>query len=233
VSEEVVHKLHMATESHPRPYKLTWLDKKNDVTLSKRSLGSFSIGAIYKDQVWCDVVSMDVCHLLLGRPWLYDRRVMYDGFLNTCTFMFNSTRVVLLPKREVTGGIPKGENNNLLTMAKFEVEIRESGVVYILIGRMEVEDNTISGSVEPLLQEFGDVFLVELPENLPPLRDIQHQIDLVPGANLPNKPHYRMSPKEHEELRRQVEELLAKGHIRESLSPYKVPALLTPKKDGT
>jgi hypothetical protein len=87
VSEEVVRKLHLATESHPRPYKLTWLDKKNDVTVSKRSLVSFSIGATYKDQVWCDVVSMDVCHLLLGRPWLYDRRVMYDGFLNTCTFM--------------------------------------------------------------------------------------------------------------------------------------------------
>jgi len=51
VSEEVVRKLHMTTESHPRPYKLTWLDKKNDVTVSKRSLVSFSIGTTYKDQI--------------------------------------------------------------------------------------------------------------------------------------------------------------------------------------
>jgi hypothetical protein len=65
--------------------------------------------------------------------------------------MFNSTRVVLLPTKEITDGIPKGENNNLLTMAKFEAEIRESGVVYILIRRMEVEDSIIPGSVEPLL----------------------------------------------------------------------------------
>ena len=84
-----------------------------------------------------------------------------------------------------------------------------------------------------LLDDFVDMMLDELPSKLPPLRDIQHAIDLVLGSQLPNLPHYRMNTKEREELNRQVEGLLERGFVRHSLSPCAVLALLAPKKDGS
>ena len=68
---------------------------------------------------------------------------------------------------------------------------------------------------------------------MPPIRGIEHQIDLIPGAPLPNKAAYRCNPEETKELQRQIDELVAHGYVRESLSPCAVPVLLVPKKDGT
>ena len=87
--------------------------------------------------------------------------------------------------------------------------------------------------VKFVLQEYEDVFPEELPKGLPPLRGIEHQIDFIPGAVIPNRPAYRANPEETKELQRQIEELLDKGHVRESLSPCAVPVILVPKKDGT
>nr|GEZ63879.1 putative reverse transcriptase domain-containing protein [Tanacetum cinerariifolium] len=76
------------------------------------------------------------------------------------------------------------------------------------------EEKIVSGDVG----EFSDVFHDELLDEFPPLCDIQHHIDLEPSSQLPNRPHYRLCPREHEELRKQVEEFISNGHIHKIMS---------------
>ena len=61
---------------------------------------------------------------------------------------------------------------------------------------------------------------------------MEFEINTEEGAVPPNKPPYRLSPKEHDELQAQIDDLLAQGHIRPSTSPYGAPVLFVPKKDG-
>ncbi|RVW92430.1 hypothetical protein CK203_042701 [Vitis vinifera] len=115
----------------------------------------------------------------------------------------------------------------------FKEEGKEAGINYALVGKEDIKPQMVPKIVQGSLDQFINVMPTELPDGLPPLRKMQHHIDFVPRATLPNPPHYRMSLKGHWELHRQVAELLKKGFIQGSLSPCAVPALLTPKKDGT
>ena len=85
--------------------------------------------------------------------------------------------------------------------------------------------------IQEMLEKYCDIIVDDFPNELPPIWRISHQ-DLIPGASLPNKAAYRMTPAENEEVKKQVQELLDKGLIRESLSPFTVPTVLSPKKDG-
>lgn len=125
VVSEAVTKLGLEIQTHPQPYKLSWLQKGSEVTVTKRVCVYFSIGNNYKDRVWCDVVAMDTCHILFARPWQFDRCVMHDGRKNTYSFVFNNIKITLVPTREQTPK-PQGKNvTNLLSMGKFVEEARE------------------------------------------------------------------------------------------------------------
>ncbi|MFS7955896.1 putative nucleotidyltransferase, Ribonuclease H [Helianthus anomalus] len=84
----------------------------------------------------------------------------------------------------------------------------------------------------PVVREFPQVFPDDLP-GLPPRRDIDFRIDLIPGANPVAKAPYRLAPSEMRELSNQLQELLEKGFIRPSTSPWGAPVLFVKKKDGS
>ncbi|MEI4896640.1 hypothetical protein Q8G71_35710, partial [Klebsiella pneumoniae] len=71
----------------------------------------------------------------------------------------------------------------------------------------------VSPTLMAILQEFQDVFSEELPHGLPPLRGIEHRIDLIPSAPLPNRKSYCMNPQETKEIERQINQIVSKGFI--------------------
>ncbi|KAF7832765.1 hypothetical protein G2W53_015098 [Senna tora] len=95
-SKLMVDKLGLHTLKHPRPYRLQWLNESGDLKVTKQVLISFSIGK-YKDEVLCDVVPMQASHLLLGRPWQFDRRTTHDGFKNRYSFSKDGRSFTLVP----------------------------------------------------------------------------------------------------------------------------------------
>ncbi|GKD30408.1 putative nucleotidyltransferase, ribonuclease H, partial [Tanacetum coccineum] len=119
----------------------------------------------------------------------------------------NGGEITLVPNKPKE--LVNKPTGNLLTLSQFQDELQIGDDVFVLIGK-EV-----------------------LPGWIATLCDIQHHIDLEPGSQFPNRPLYRMSPGEHEKLRRQVEELVSKGYVCESMSPCVVPAPMTLKKDGS
>ena len=83
-----------------------------------------------------------------------------------------------------------------------------------------------------VVRDFPDIFPEELP-GLPPQRQVEFRIDLIPGATRVAKSPYRLAPAEMQELSSQLNELLQKGFIRPSFSPWGAPVLFVKKKDGS
>jgi len=240
-SHEMVDKLGLKLQRHPHPYHVQWLNDSGDIKIGYRVKVPFKIGE-YVDTVECDVAPMSVCHLLLGRPWQYDRYTQHCGRTNQYTLDLKEKKFVLKPmtpqqimaehlqkQTEISPASEgreeqkklsaihnsvsechkpnlrdkkKGEGEHLVMLAT-KSELREvrnnpDQVLFVLMCKdILISPNDITSLpsvVSHLLQDYEDIFPKETPTGLPPIRGIEHQIDLIPGAALPNRPPYRTNP---------------------------------------
>ncbi|MCO5576356.1 hypothetical protein L7F22_030165 [Adiantum nelumboides] len=173
---------------------------------------------------------LEGCDVLLGMPWFYNHKAVLDSFNKIVTLEIRGRKIVLDLKL-------KGESVPLVSASAVPKLMKQHIFVYSIYvkERDETESSNLSSldvSPRAFLDEYADCFSEALPDQLPHERLEDHNIDLIPGSAAPNKPPYRVSAAEQEEIVTQVNELLQKGYIQPSSSPFCSPVLLVQKKDG-
>jgi hypothetical protein len=131
-----------------------------------------------------------------------------------------STSILLMSGKELLSDVNKEKEMKFVVVRKPRVILTSTSM------------DDLPEEIQELLENFVDIVVDELPSSFPPIRSINHHIDLILGASLSNKEAYILTPQENEKVKKQVQDSMDKGLVRESLIPYTVPTVLSPKKDG-
>jgi hypothetical protein len=188
---------------------------------------------------------------LQGHTFEHDMRVLplggYDGILGmdwlarwglmTCqwdkkwiSFSYHQQQVKLT-------GLPEAPVQELQLVSVEELVKSFKGNDIWAVAELTMIDNEvhvtadIPAEIQLLLSKYGDIF--QEPTELPPQRELDHAIHLLPDATPVNCRPYRYSPLQKDEIERQVKEMLRAGTIIPSVSPFASPVLLVKKKDGS
>ena len=163
--------------------------------------------------------------VILGMDWLSSHRASMDCFTKKIVF-----RKPGYPKLKFEG------NRRILSMCVFsELEAKRllhKGCKAYLAHVLDKSSLEVTIESVPVVYEFSDVFPDDLP-SLPPDRELEFEIELLPGSAPISIPPYRMTPTELKELKVQLQDLVNKGFIQPSVSPWGAPILFVKKKDGT
>ncbi|KAH0711565.1 hypothetical protein KY289_007524 [Solanum tuberosum] len=174
------------------------------------------------DLIELDMVDFDV---ILGMDWLHACYASLDCRTRVVKFQFPNEPVI---EWSSSSAVPKGRFISYLKARK----LVSKGCVYHLV---RVHDSSVEippFQAVPVVREFPEVFPDDLP-GIPPEREIDFGIDLIPDTRPISIPPYRMAPAELKELKEQLRDLLDKGFIRPSVSPWGAPVLFVRKKDGS
>ena len=176
---------------------------------------------------WVDLIILGMVDfdVILGMDWLSPYHVVLDCNAKTVTLAMPG--VPRVEWKSVSGSYPR----KVISFIRAQRLVERGCLSYLAFIRDTSVEPPSMDSV-PVVQEFLDVFPSDLP-GVPPDRDIDFAIDLEPGTKPISIPPYRMAPAELKDLKDQLQDLLSKGFIRPSVSPWGAPVLFVKKKDGT
>ncbi|KAH0637947.1 hypothetical protein KY290_036496 [Solanum tuberosum] len=174
------------------------------------------------DLVELEMVEFDV---ILGMDWLHSCYASVDCRTRIVRFQFLDEPIL------------EWKGSSLAPMGRFISYLKarkmiSKGYLYHLVRVKDSSSESPTLESVPVVNEFPEVFPDDLPE-VPPKREIDFGIDLLPDTQPISIPPYRMAPAELKELKEQLKDLLDKGFIRPSISPWGAPVLFVKKKDGS
>ncbi|XP_028763323.1 uncharacterized protein LOC114721630 [Neltuma alba] len=157
--------------------------------------------------------------IIVGMDWLSANRATLD-----C-----KKKSVML--HSISTSVDVSDVPILLSAAQVVQCVKKGCQAFVVFFSIQAEKEGNIDQIE-VVSEFPDVFPEEI-SGLPPVREVEFSIELAPGTEPISKAPYRMSPSELAELKKQIEDLLEKGFIRPSVSPWGSPVLFVKKKDGS
>ncbi|KAK1410455.1 hypothetical protein QVD17_36992 [Tagetes erecta] len=169
-------------------------------------------------------MSLSGFDVVLGMDWLAEN--------HACINCRPKTIMLRVPNGEliIIHGEKRAGHAGIISAFRAAKCLRKGCIAYMASILVEEEKRKIENV--PVVTEFTDIFPDELP-GIPPERVVEFKINLVPGTAPIAKAPYRLAPTEMAELKKQLEELLEKGFIRPSSSPWGAPILFVKKKDGS
>ncbi|KAA0037817.1 pol protein [Cucumis melo var. makuwa] len=218
--------LHARLEVEPLHHVLSVSTPSGECMLSKEKVKACQIEiAGHVIEVTLLVLDMLDFDVILGMDWLAANHASIDCSHKEVTFNPPSMASFKF----------KGEGSKSLPQVISAIrasKLLSQGTWGILASVVDTKEVDVSLSSEPVVRDYPDVFPEELP-GLPPHREVEFAIELKPGTVPISRAPYRMAPAELKELKVQLQELLDKGFIRPSLSPWGAPVLFVKKKDGS
>ncbi|GKA49457.1 putative reverse transcriptase domain-containing protein [Tanacetum coccineum] len=170
--------------------------------------------------------------VIIGMDWLSKYHALIDCAEKIVRIPWGNETLIIHGDGSNQGS---GTRLNIISCTKTHKYLLKGHHVFLAhVTTKETKDKSEEKRLEdvPIVRDFPEVFPEDLP-GLPPTRQVEFQIDLMPGAAPVARAPYRLAPSEMKELSEQLQELSDKGFIRPSSSPWGAPVLFVKKKDGS